>query len=152
MWTEQLKDKESQLRLTTWTAPVRTSLVLVTFSSTKDRSKNFALILSLTFSCTETSAVTTGSRTVTPRTPTGPFSVWNLNQGRSTLFSELHSLSWLIIYSPRVPDRDLRPLDPFVFSQHPTWSIESRNHKTPFMIAQVIFWQFPLDNAGIGLI
>lgn len=71
--TKQFKDKES--RVITWAAPVGTSLVLVTFSSTKDRSKNFALILSHTFSCTETGAVTTGSRTVTPRTPTGPFGI-----------------------------------------------------------------------------
>ena len=70
MRPEQFKEKESRLLLTTWTAPVGTSLVLVAFSSTKDRSKHCALILSHTFSCTETSAVTTGSRTVTPRSPT----------------------------------------------------------------------------------
>ena len=75
MGCEQFKGKESRIHIKTWTAPVSTGLVMVTFSSTKDRSKNLALVLSHTLSCTETSAVTTGPRTVTPRTPTGPFGV-----------------------------------------------------------------------------
>ena len=52
------------------------------------------------------------------------------------------------MYSPRVPDQDLRPLDLLVFSQLPKWSVESRKAKNTVNDWVGNFLAIPLSNVG----